>query len=107
MCDVAACKGLVMTNRNTPPWTDMESIVVQDMAKIGIGVVPRELETGAAYQTIQTVKNDIPIALNAGWGKDYADQYTFGCRTSGRPTSPSRRRRSADTSSTSSPATSR
>jgi hypothetical protein len=69
MCDVAACKGLVMTNRNTPPWTDMESIVVQDMAKIGIGVVPRELETGAAYQTIQTVKNDIPIALNAGWGR--------------------------------------
>jgi peptide/nickel transport system substrate-binding protein len=77
MCDVAACKGLVMTNRNYPPWTDMESIVAQDLAKIGIGVVPRELETGAAYQTIQTVKNDIPIALNAGWGKDYADPYTF------------------------------
>jgi peptide/nickel transport system substrate-binding protein len=77
MCDVAACKGLVMTNRNYPPWTDMESIVVQDLAKIGIGVVPRELETGAAYQTIQTVKNDISIALNAGWGKDYADPYTF------------------------------
>ena len=77
MCDVAACKGLVMTNRNYPPWTDMESIVQQDLAKIGIGVVPRELETGAAYQTIQTVKNDIPIALNAGWGKDYPDPYTF------------------------------
>jgi peptide/nickel transport system substrate-binding protein len=77
MCDVAACKGLVMTNRNYPPWTDMEPIVAQDLAKIGIGVVPRELETGAAYLTIQTVKNDIPIALNAGWGKDYADPYTF------------------------------
>jgi hypothetical protein len=23
------------------------------------------------------VKNDIPIALNAGWGKDYPDPYTF------------------------------
>jgi peptide/nickel transport system substrate-binding protein len=77
MCDVAACKGLVMTNRNYPPWIDMEPIVAEDLAKIGIGVVPRELETGAAYQTIQTVKNDIPIALNAGWGKDYADPYTF------------------------------
>jgi hypothetical protein len=49
MCDVAACHGLVMTNRNYAPWTDMESIVAQDLAKIGIGVVPRELETGAAY----------------------------------------------------------
>jgi peptide/nickel transport system substrate-binding protein len=77
MCDVAACKGMVMTNRNYAPWTDMGPIVAQDLAKIGIGVVPRELETGAAYQTIQTVKNDIPIALNAGWGKDYADPYTF------------------------------
>jgi len=77
MCDVAACQGLVMTNRNYAPWTDMESIVAQDLGKIGIGVVPRELDTGAAYQTIQTVKNEIPIALNAGWGKDYADPYTF------------------------------
>jgi peptide/nickel transport system substrate-binding protein len=77
MCDVAACNRLVMINRNYPPWTDMEPIVAQDLAKIGIGVVPRELDTGAAYQTIQTVKNEIPIALNAGWGKDYADPYTF------------------------------
>jgi hypothetical protein len=26
--------------------------------------------SGAAYTTIQTVKNLIPIALNASWGKD-------------------------------------
>ncbi len=38
---------------------------------------PRELASSAAYTTIQTVKNKIPIALNAGWGKDYADAYTF------------------------------
>jgi ABC-type transport system substrate-binding protein len=77
MCDVAACKGLIMINRNYAPWTNMEPIVVQDLAKIGIQVIPRELETSAAYKTINTVKNDIPIALNAGWGKDYADPYTF------------------------------
>jgi hypothetical protein len=40
-------------------------------------VKPRELATSAAYTTIQTVKNMIPIALNAGWGKDYADAFTF------------------------------
>jgi hypothetical protein len=77
MCDASVCKNLVMINRNYAPWTNMEPIVVDDLAKIGIRVLPRELETSAAYQTIQTVNNDIPIALNAGWGKDYADPLTF------------------------------
>ena len=52
--------------------------MVSSLEKIGIKVKPRELASSAAYTTIQTVKNKIPIALNAGWGKDYADAYTFG-----------------------------
>ncbi len=77
MCDAPACKNLVMINRNVTPWTDLEPVVVSSLAKIGIGVKPRELASSAAYTTIQTVKNKIPIALNAGWGKDYADASTF------------------------------
>jgi peptide/nickel transport system substrate-binding protein len=77
LCDAAACKNLVMINRNVTPWTDLEPVVVSSLNKIGIQVKPRELATSAAYTTIQTVKNDIPIALNAGWGKDYADAFTF------------------------------
>ncbi|HEX9123041.1 MAG TPA: ABC transporter substrate-binding protein [Actinomycetota bacterium] len=77
MCDVAACKNVLMINRNYAPWSTMEPIVVQDLAQIGIQVVPRELETGASYQTIETVKNDVPLYLNAGWGPDYPDPYTF------------------------------
>jgi len=77
MCDAAACKNMVMINRNVTPWTDLEPVVVSSLGKIGIAVKPRELATSAAYTTIQTVKNNIPIALNAGWGKDYADAYTF------------------------------
>ncbi len=77
LCDAAQCKNLVMINRNITPWTDMEPVVVNSLGKIGIQVKPRELATGAAYTTIQTVKNKIPVALNAGWGKDYADPFTF------------------------------
>jgi peptide/nickel transport system substrate-binding protein len=76
-CDAAACSNLVMINRNVTPWTDLEPVVVNSLGKIGIKVKPRELASSAAYTTIQTVKNNIPIALNAGWGKDYADAYTF------------------------------
>jgi ABC-type transport system substrate-binding protein len=59
------------------PWTDSEAVVVSSLEKIGIKVKPRQLASSAAYTTIQTVKNMIPIALNAGWGKDYADPYAF------------------------------
>jgi hypothetical protein len=40
-------------------------------------VKPRELASSAAYTTIQTVANKIPIALHTGWVKDYPDPYTF------------------------------
>jgi peptide/nickel transport system substrate-binding protein len=76
-CDASQCKNLVMINRNVAPWTDMEAVVVSSLAKIGIQVKPRELASSAAYTTIQTVKNMVPIALNAGWGKDYPDPYGF------------------------------
>ena len=77
VCDTPQCKNLIMINRNVKPWTDSEPVVQSSLAKIGIEIKPRELATSAAYTTIQTVKNAIPIALNAGWGKDYADPYTF------------------------------
>ncbi|HEY7607580.1 MAG TPA: ABC transporter substrate-binding protein, partial [Actinomycetes bacterium] len=77
VCDAPQCKDLVMINRNVKPWTDSEPIVQSSLAKIGIGVKPRELASSAAYTTIQTVKNKIPIALNAGWGKDFADAVSF------------------------------
>jgi len=77
VCDAAACSDLVMINRNVAPWTNMEPVVVSSLEKIGIKVKARELASSAAYTTIQTVKNMIPIALNAGWGKDYPDAYSF------------------------------
>jgi peptide/nickel transport system substrate-binding protein len=77
VCDGSACSNLIMINRNTPVYADSEAVVVASLKKIGINVKPRELASSAAYTTIQTVKNKIPIALNAGWGKDYADAYSF------------------------------
>ena len=77
VCDAKECSNLVMINRNTPTYADAEAVVVSSLAKIGIKVKPRELASSAAYTTIQTVKNKIPIALNAGWGKDFADAVSF------------------------------
>jgi peptide/nickel transport system substrate-binding protein len=76
-CDADVCNDVVMVNRNYAPWTDMSPILQDNLAQIGINLKIRELEAGTAYTTIQTVKNLIPIAANAGWGKDFADPSTF------------------------------
>jgi peptide/nickel transport system substrate-binding protein len=77
VCDAPQCKNLVIVSRNVAPFTDMEPVVTSSLAKIGIEVRPRELSTSAAYQTIQTIKNRIPIAMHPSWIKDYADPFTF------------------------------
>jgi peptide/nickel transport system substrate-binding protein len=76
-CDADVCNDIVMVNRNYAPWTDMSPILTDNLAQIGINVKVRELEAGTAYTTIDTVKNLVPIAANAGWGKDFADPGTF------------------------------
>lgn len=75
VCDDDACKGVVMVNRNTEPWTTSEAVVVDSLSKIGIEVDVREAEDH--YTIIQTVANQTPIGMNPGWGKDYPDSASF------------------------------
>lgn len=74
-CDVAACRNVILLINNTPPWTDAEPILVEDLAKIGIQVVPREMESGAAYTESANPKNRIPLYVGF-WIYDYPDAYT-------------------------------
>jgi len=77
LCDSDVCKNVEFINRTSPPYVNMSPTMVSNLASIGISVKLRELDTGTAYTTIQTVSNLVPIAANAGWGKDYADPSTF------------------------------
>jgi len=77
VCDASVCNNVLFVNRNIEPFTKYTPIIQDNLASIGIHVKVRELDTGTAYTTIQTVKNLVPIAANAGWGKDYADPSTF------------------------------
>jgi peptide/nickel transport system substrate-binding protein len=75
-CDAAACRDLVYLTPNEAPATDMEPIVEQGLAKLGVVVTPRELAPGAVFTTLGTVANKIPL-VGTGWAKDYADPVTF------------------------------
>jgi peptide/nickel transport system substrate-binding protein len=77
LCDASVCKNVLFVNRTTPPFVNMTPTIQDDLSQIGIQVKARELDPSTAYTTIQTVKNLVPIAANAGWGKDYADPGTF------------------------------
>jgi peptide/nickel transport system substrate-binding protein len=77
MCDDPVCNNVLMVNRNIEPWTEYTPIMQESLGEIGITLKVRELDTSTAYTTIQTASNLIPIAMNAGWGKDYASPYGF------------------------------
>ena len=75
MCDAPECSGVLFVNRNTPPWTDMEPIIEQAAAKVGIKLNTREFED--AYPVIQDTGKKVPVSAVPGWGKDFADPSTF------------------------------
>src|SRR5207249_7779949 len=77
VCDASVCNNVLFVNRNIEPFTKYTPSIRENLVSIGIHVKVRELVTGTAYTTIQTVKNLVLIAANAGWGKDYADPSTF------------------------------
>jgi peptide/nickel transport system substrate-binding protein len=77
LCDAAACNDVLMINQNVEPWTTMESIIVEDLAKIGIHIVPRDLDFGAAFTAIQDPKSEIPSQIAVSWGYDYPDAYPY------------------------------
>lgn len=77
VCDSDVCKDVVMVNRNYEPWTNYTPILQEDLAKIGIQLKVRELEVSTSYTTIANTGNLVPIAANAGWGKDYGSPFGF------------------------------
>jgi peptide/nickel transport system substrate-binding protein len=77
ICDDPVCTDVLMINRNYDPWTNYTPIMQNNLEQIGIELTVRELDVSTAYTTIQTMNNLVPIAINAGWGKDYASPYGF------------------------------
>ena len=77
VCDAPECNNDLMISRNYDPWTEYTPILQDNFKEIGINLKIRELDVSTAYTTIQTTENLIPIAVNAGWGKDYGSPYGF------------------------------
>jgi peptide/nickel transport system substrate-binding protein len=77
VCDADACKDVVFLTRSTPPQVDQAPAIEESLAPLGLTFKIKELDTSGAYTAIADVKGKFPIAVNAGWGKDYGDPSTF------------------------------
>jgi peptide/nickel transport system substrate-binding protein len=74
-CTAAGCKGVLMIADTRAVDTRMIPVIQNDARKIGITFTVRSIN--GAYTTIQTTSKNIPISERPGWGKDFADPYTF------------------------------
>ncbi len=74
-CTASACKNVLMIADVRAVDTRMIPIIESDASKIGIKFTVRSIN--GAYTTIQTTNKNIPFSERPGWGKDYADPYTF------------------------------
>jgi peptide/nickel transport system substrate-binding protein len=75
MCVAKECKNVLMIVDTRLQDPKMAAVIQASAKKIGITFAPRTVE--GAYPTIQNVSKNIPMAERPGWGKDYADPYTF------------------------------
>jgi peptide/nickel transport system substrate-binding protein len=74
-CTASACKGVLMIADTRAVDTRMIPVIQNSAKKIGITFTVRSIN--GAYTTIQTTSKNIPFSERPGWGKDYADPYTF------------------------------
>jgi peptide/nickel transport system substrate-binding protein len=74
-CSAPECKNVLLVADTRATDEKMLPVIQASAAKIGITFTVRTIE--GAYPAIQTPSRNIPIAERPGWGKDYADAYTF------------------------------
>ena len=74
-CTMSQCKNVLMIADTRALDNRMVPIIQANAAKIGITFKVRSIN--GAYTTIQTTNKNIPFSERPGWGKDYADPYTF------------------------------
>jgi peptide/nickel transport system substrate-binding protein len=74
-CDVAACKNLAFINISQ--FSGVDTVVQNDLAKIGITIVPRDLSVTTAFTALFTIKELEPMSALGGGYADYTGTYSF------------------------------
>jgi peptide/nickel transport system substrate-binding protein len=74
-CDVAACRNLAFINISA--FSGVDTVVQNDLAKIGIEIKPRDLSVTTAFTALFTIKQLEPMSALGGGYADYTGTYSF------------------------------
>ncbi len=75
ICSVAACKNVLHITRSADPYPNIATIVENSLAKIGITLKTKTVDS--YYKAVQVPTATPPIGSGGGWGKDFPDAGTF------------------------------
>ena len=74
-CDASVCKNLAFIN--IAAFSGVDTVVQNDLAKIGIQIVPRDLSVTTAFTALFTIKQLEPMSALGGGYADYTGTYSF------------------------------
>ncbi len=66
ICDARVCQRVLYVGPTIPPGINALPLIQQELARIGIHLVMREIDTGTAYRAVRTVRELIPISMQVG-----------------------------------------
>jgi peptide/nickel transport system substrate-binding protein len=74
-CDASVCRNLAFINISQ--FAAIDTVVQNDLAQIGIQIVPRDLSVTTAFTALFTIKNREPMSALGGGYADYTGTYSF------------------------------
>jgi peptide/nickel transport system substrate-binding protein len=77
-CDAPECNDVLTVIDQATPYPAQTKSIAQDMQQIGITLDQKSFERTTMYTKCNTPSAHVAFCPSVGWGKDYADAFTFG-----------------------------
>jgi peptide/nickel transport system substrate-binding protein len=77
VCDAPECSDILTVTDREDPYTDQMALLKQFLEPIGLTLDDKQLERGTMYNQCNDANSHVALCAGPGWGKDYADPYTF------------------------------
>ncbi len=77
-CDVSVCQNILTVTDSEDPYPKQSALLQQNLAPLGLTLNVKQLERGTMYNKCNDANSHTALCAAPGWGKDYADGYTFG-----------------------------
>ncbi len=76
-CVAPACKNILTVTDTADPYPAQAALIQQNLLPLGITLAIKSFERGTMYSKCNDPSAQVAFCLGPGWGKDYADGYTF------------------------------